>query len=143
MSDLGNKEIFAKNLKYYMELNNKDRSDVCKDLNFPYTTFAEWYNGNIYPRIDKIEMLANYFGVSKSELVEPASTTYTLPKIIQHYNKLNDIGKNEATKRVKELTYLPQYTDSALLDAAHAYSGKSEEEKKFDEDILDNDDLWK
>ena len=70
MSDLGNKEIFAKNLKYYMELNNKDRNDVCKDLNFPYTTFAEWYNGNIYPRIDKIEMLANYFGIKKSDLIE-------------------------------------------------------------------------
>lgn len=70
MSDLGNKEIFSKNLKYYMELNNKDRNDVCRDLKFPYTTFAEWYNGNIYPRIDKIEMLANYFNIKKSDLIE-------------------------------------------------------------------------
>ena len=53
MSDLGNKEIFAKNLKYYMQLNNKDRNDICHDLKFPYTTFAEWYNGKIYPRIEK------------------------------------------------------------------------------------------
>ena len=70
MSDLGNKEIFAKNLKYYMELNNKDRNDICRDLKFPYTTFAEWYNGNIYPRIDKIEMIADYFGIKKSDLIE-------------------------------------------------------------------------
>lgn len=70
MSNLGNKEIFSKNLKYYMELNNKDRNDVCNDLGFPYTTFAEWYNGNIYPRIDKIEMLANYFRIKKSDLIE-------------------------------------------------------------------------
>ena len=70
MSDLGNKEIFSKNLKYYMALNNKDRNDICHDLKFPYTTFAEWYNGNIYPRIDKIEMLANYFNIKKSDLIE-------------------------------------------------------------------------
>lgn len=70
MSDLGNKEIFSKNLKYYMELNNKDRNDICRDLRLPYTTFAEWYNGNIYPRIDKIEMLANYFHIKKSDLIE-------------------------------------------------------------------------
>ncbi len=70
MSDLGNKEIFVKNLKYYMELNKKDRNDICKDLDFPYTTFAEWYNGKIYPRIDKIEMLANYFNIKKSDLIE-------------------------------------------------------------------------
>lgn len=75
MSDLGNKEIFSKNLKHYMDLHNKDRNDVCKDLNFPYTTFAEWYNGKIYPRIDKIEMLANYFGIKKSDLIERKDKT--------------------------------------------------------------------
>lgn len=75
MSDLGNKEIFSKNLKYYMELNHKDRNDICRDLKFPYTTFAEWYNGNIYPRIDKIEMLANYFSIKKSDLIENKEKT--------------------------------------------------------------------
>lgn len=70
MSDLGNKKIFAKNLKYYMELNNKSRVDVCNDLDIPYSTFTDWCNGNIYPRIDKIEMLANYFEIKKSDLVE-------------------------------------------------------------------------
>lgn len=73
MSDLGNKEIFSKNLKYYMELNNKDRNDLCRDLGFAYTTFAEWYNAKIYPRIDKIEMIANYFGIKKSDLIENKS----------------------------------------------------------------------
>lgn len=70
MNDLGNKEIFAKNLKYYMTINNKTRNDICKDLGFKYTTFTDWYNGNIYPRIDKIEMLANYFRIEKSDLIE-------------------------------------------------------------------------
>ncbi len=70
MSDLGNKEIFAKNLQYYMNLNNKTRIDVCRDLEIPYSTFTDWCNANIYPRIDKIELLANYFGIQKSDLVE-------------------------------------------------------------------------
>mgnify|MGYP004457738841 FL=1 len=76
MSDLGNKEIFSKNLKYYMTINNKNRNDVCRDLDIPYTTFAEWYNANIYPRIDKIEMLANYFDIKKSDLVEDKDKLY-------------------------------------------------------------------
>lgn len=70
MSDLGNKEIFAKNLNYYMSINKKTRIDVCRDLDIPYSTFTDWCNGNIYPRIDKIEMLANYFDIKKSDLVE-------------------------------------------------------------------------
>ena len=43
---------------------------------------------------------------------------------------------------MEELTYFPQYTDSQLLNAAHAYEGKSEEAKKHDDDIMDNDDEW-
>lgn len=70
MSDLGNKEIFAKNLKYYMELNNKDRNDIARDLDLPYTTITSWCNAEFYPRIDKIEKLAIYFGIEKSDLIE-------------------------------------------------------------------------
>lgn len=70
MGGLGNKEIMAKNIKRLMELRGKDRNDVCKDLGFKYTTFTDWINAKTYPRIDKIEMMANYFGVSKADLVE-------------------------------------------------------------------------
>lgn len=70
MSDLGNKEVFAKNLKYYMELNNKTRNDIARITNVPYSTVSSWCNALFYPRIDKIEMLANYFNILKSDLVE-------------------------------------------------------------------------
>ncbi len=45
---------------------------------------------------------------SKSENLEPK--TESSPKIMQHYNQLNDLGKYEAEKRVEELTHFPQYT---------------------------------
>lgn len=70
MSDLGNKAIMAENIKYYMDLNNKSRNDMCEALGFKYSTFTDWVNGKKYPRIDKIEMIANYFGIEKSDLVE-------------------------------------------------------------------------
>lgn len=70
MSDLGNKEIMSQNIQRLMEKHGKDRNDICRDLGFKYTTFTDWVNGNTYPRIDKIELMANYFNVSKSELVE-------------------------------------------------------------------------
>lgn len=70
MSDLGNKEIMARNIKRYMELKNVDRNQMCKDLGIKYTTLCDWLNGNTYPRIDKIELMANYFHISKADLVE-------------------------------------------------------------------------
>lgn len=75
MSSLGNKEIMARNIKRLMSLKGKDRNDICKDLGFKYTTFTDWINANTYPRIDKIELMANYFGVSKAELVEEHTST--------------------------------------------------------------------
>ncbi|MBO7151336.1 MAG: helix-turn-helix transcriptional regulator [Clostridia bacterium] len=69
-----NKSIFAKNLKLQMALNNKSRRDVCGDLGFNYYTFTDWVNGKKYPRMDKVEALANYFGIQKSDLIEEKPT---------------------------------------------------------------------
>ena len=70
MGDLGNKEIMAKNIKYYMTRNNIRPTDICGTLKFPMATFSDWINAKTYPRIDKIELMANYFGIEKSDLVE-------------------------------------------------------------------------
>jgi ribosome-binding protein aMBF1 (putative translation factor) len=37
---------------------------------FPYSTITEWINGKKYPRIDRIEVMADYFGILKSDLIE-------------------------------------------------------------------------
>ena len=70
MSNLGNKEIMAKNIRYYMDKYDKTRQEMCDALGVKYTTFTDWVKGNSYPRIDKIELMANYFGISKADLVE-------------------------------------------------------------------------
>lgn len=98
MSDLGNKEIFAKNLNYYMELNNKDRNDVARDLDLPYTTVTGWCNGEFYPRIDKIEKLAIYFGIEKSDLIENKenqidNTDSDFMALYEGYKTLNEADK--------------------------------------------------
>lgn len=70
MSDLGNKEIFAENLKYYIEKSGKDRKELAEIWGFPYSTVTEWINAKKYPRIDRIEIMANYFHILKSDLIE-------------------------------------------------------------------------
>ena len=70
MSGLGNKEIFSKNLRYYIERSGKDRRELAEIWGFPYSTVTEWINGKKYPRIDRIEIMADYFGILKSDLIE-------------------------------------------------------------------------
>lgn len=73
MSNLGNKRIMAKNIRYYMEKNSLSQTDICNTLGIKMPTFSDWVNAKTYPRIDKIELMANYFGISKSDLVEDHS----------------------------------------------------------------------
>ena len=67
----------ADNLLYYMNKKGLSRKDLCKDLDFKYTTVTGWLIAEKYPRIDKIEIMANYFGVSKADLVEEKPTFST------------------------------------------------------------------
>lgn len=86
MSDLGNKAVMAKNIQYYMDKQGKTRTEMCEALGVKYTTFTDWVKGNTYPRIDKIELMANYFGISKADLVEDKKTEesyYTNPETAQ------------------------------------------------------------
>ena len=90
---MDNKNIFAKNLKKYMDLYDKSRRQICDELGFNYYTFSDWVNAKKYPRMDKVELLAEYFGIKKSDLIEekngfspldipgiiPLPKTYTVP----------------------------------------------------------------
>ena len=67
---IGNKEVLAKNLKKYIAKSGKDRSEIAEALGFPYSTLTDWINGKKYPRINNIEKLANYFKISKTDLIE-------------------------------------------------------------------------
>ena len=70
---MDNKNIFASNLKRYMALNEKSRKDISEALGISYYTVTDWVNGKKYPRMDKVEMLAQYFGILKSDLIEDKS----------------------------------------------------------------------
>lgn len=67
---MDNKKVFAANLKRYMDLKGKSRNDISDALGISYYTVTDWVKGKKYPRMDKVEMLAKYFGILKSDLIE-------------------------------------------------------------------------
>ena len=96
MSNLGNKEIMAKNIKYYMSKHNITAKELCKILKVPESTFCYWTTAKSYPRIDKIEMMANYFGIKKSDLVEervekepPSEKEVLIAQLMEHFKNLS------------------------------------------------------
>jgi len=80
MKGLGNAEVFARNLRHYVDVSGQLGKDIAAAIGVAPTTFSEWANGKKYPRIDKIEMLANYFHIQKSDLIEDHSDNGTMPE---------------------------------------------------------------
>lgn len=70
MTSIGNKEVFAANLAYYIEMSGQSQKDLAVIVGVATSTFNDWVKAKKYPRIDKIEMLANHFGILKSDLIE-------------------------------------------------------------------------
>ena len=70
MQGTWSKEVFARNLKRYMDEAGKNQKEMAEIVGVSAPTFNEWLKAKKYPRIDKIEKLANYFGILKSDLIE-------------------------------------------------------------------------
>ena len=64
------REVFSRNLRFYMERRGKNQKEIAEIIGVSAPTVNEWIKCKKYPRIDKIEMLANYFGILKSDLIE-------------------------------------------------------------------------
>ena len=70
---LWSKEVFAKNLRKYMESKGITQKELAEKIGVSAPTMNDWLQAKKYPRIDKIEKLADYFGVLKSDLIEEKS----------------------------------------------------------------------
>ena len=62
--------IFSKNLKYYIHKSGKQQKEIAEELGFKPTTFNTWCVGKIMPKMKKIQVIADYFGISKFDLIE-------------------------------------------------------------------------
>lgn len=116
-----NKEIFANNLSFYMEKKGVDRNTLCADLNLKYTTVRDWLKGITYPRIGKIELLANYFNINKSDLIENKATTTQpsdslLEAITNTARQLNTYNKKTVLRTSEELLEAQMNTEEAKIN---------------------------
>ena len=189
MYDLGNL------LKELREEKNVSMDKMIEDLKNLYSislaksTISKWENNKADPSMENAKVLCNYFNVSldyllglskyknkkeelaayKNKMIEFSNEhneSFYEKQLLISFNKLNEDGKNEAIKRVDELTELSKYKkeennkvielpkkekqiweepgkEHLMPSAAHAKKGDfSEEDYKHDMDIMNDDDFW-
>ena len=133
------------NIRYLRIKRGFSQDYIAEKLGYKsYTTIQKWESGVSEPPVKKLKELSALLNADMNDMANKdlASGENTIeakhnsPKILQYYDQLNDLGKQEAAKRVKELTYLPQYTASNEIKAArNDYINEEGELEKTLEDI--------
>ncbi len=128
------KKIFSENLSKYVIRSGKQQKEIAHELGISYTTFNTWMRGTSMPNAAKIQTLADYFGILKSDLLDDASkaemeerlteyavkieiinkylteiTDYQTNEIISKIVHLNLEGLAELQKRLDEMLCVPKY----------------------------------
>ncbi|MFJ8519021.1 LexA family protein [Lysinibacillus xylanilyticus] len=84
------KIVFSINLKQQLDKRGLNQKDMARDLNLPETTVSNWMKASTYPRPDKIQLMADYFNIRRSELTEEQPTN--LIEIQPNFAKIPILG---------------------------------------------------
>lgn len=154
-------------IKYARDLRGATLDNIAKKVGVTKSTIQRYESGKIITiKLPVVEAIAIALNVNPSWVIGKSDDMeiplQKIPNIMQYYSQLNDLGKQEAEKRVEELTHLPKYTkesesgnntvafseefihtkDYLLPNAAHAdesLTEVTEEMIQAEENIMDDE----
>ena len=159
MADDKYKKIFAKNIKYYMSKYGKNQMDLMNDLHLSSSTVSNWCTGLKMPRMDKVEILADYFNINKSDLIEEHGPEHNeqrqkSERLLEYYEQLRSDGQNKVLSYTQNLLNLQNAEDAAAsapisfpgarfeVNAAHEDPNASDDDRKAGDTIMTDDSEW-
>lgn len=116
-----------------------DRVNKKYDSKINKGMISKWENDLGDPSLDNMRILSDFYRVSLDYLLGIGEDQPTVSEnerfLLDTYNKLNDLGKHEAIKRISELSEIPKYFTSPKeyefeTIAAHADDLTDEENKQ-------------
>jgi transcriptional regulator with XRE-family HTH domain len=94
MAESPSKKIFARNLNYFLELNEKKQIDLAKYLNVSTGLVSAWCQAKKMPRMDRIQSICNWLHIELSDLLEDKSN-----------QQEEGYYLNEETKKIAQTIY--------------------------------------
>lgn len=99
-----------------MSVKGISQSDIVAKFDITASTVSDWCNAKKYPRVDKIQLLADYLGILKSDLTEEKSPQQILiNNYIQKYESLNSLGQKKANIYIDDLLDNPRFRKETTL----------------------------
>ena len=112
------REIFVKNLRYFMEKKGVSQADICRVLNVSSATASDWCNGKKHPRPDAIGQLADLLGIRFSML-----TTEEGPMNYEDQQRIEVLHENPTLRLLFDKQRRLDETDlNAVLAVVNAIS---------------------
>ena len=104
MTELEQKKIFSRNLNRLIEKSDKKQIDIASDLNVSPQALNTWVKGIAIPRMNRIQALADYFGVSKSDLVDdkPVEEYYIDPQTARIAQEIKDLAIKQGMHTLRQ-----------------------------------------
>ena len=112
------KKAFPLALQYYMNLHGKKQQDLIRDLPITSSAISQWVNGKVFPRMDKVEMLASYFNISTTDLLSnpyekksQSSDPVLIAKLLESNPALYELLKSAVNLQEPDLILLKGLAD--------------------------------
>lgn len=118
MNDIEQKKVFSRNLNNLLALSGKTQREVADSINVLPSTFNTWCQGVALPRMGKVQLLADYFGVTKSALIdeqrEPGDPPLTPPERdhMRKYRAVDDDGRQLVDNMLDTMLVQKEKTDA-------------------------------
>ncbi len=126
-------------IKYVRSLRNATLDEIARKVGVTKSTIQRYENGKIKAiKIPVVESIAAALQVNPAWILGKSDDMelpmQKLPAIMRYYEMLNETGRQEAEKRVEELTHVPRY--AMHIRAAHNdYAADPEEQERMREDL--------
>ena len=96
---MASREIFKKNLPYYMSLAGVNQVELAKAVGVSKSTVSTWLSGRSYPRIDTIQIIADVLGCETDNLV--SANTRTIQQISEEEKILFRLARNAKPEAIR------------------------------------------
>ena len=130
MSEQKLNHLIGSNIRDYLKINGKTQEDLAQYMGVKQAAISFWCNGKKIPRMDKIDKICTYFGISRNELMgfcdpaasSPAADPAPLPsdeqQLLAGYRKLDQEDKKQIQRQVNLLLKDDKYREDASAASA-------------------------
>lgn len=154
MTDTEQRTIFSTNLNRYLSNSGLTQKEVADKIGVSPQTFNTWCKGIAIPRMGKIQKIADYFGIQKSDLIDESSSSdknvtclssLTDPErqLLDNYRSLNPTGQGKASDYLDDLVASGRYAVkdnvSVLGDAPISIAAHKRTDIDVTDEMLDHD----